>query len=324
MDITAAAADRLSTIASGGVRFLEAYAAVLFVYDRSPGIGPGGILGRALDLKPDLDEEVIGSVLDVMCRRGRGWMDCGTVQSSLNEAYLGWADGMALRVLESGGLDGTDVTEGDRELLRRCIAGESSVDEVIAQVIAGHTVTDEGGDEDEDPLTAGEAADVLTSMEGIRRGDCTCIPRGSAEMVIASLLEGGGDVAGEALDALEDAILESEDGMLPVGRAEPFLTAIEDHRADDDTHAFAMLIRRGLETGLSKKRLLEICGTYRDLTPLSKASIGGDSVEMLRTWMQNYAFYVFRNRSDDPVVAKLLEDRRERLDRIQRLIERME
>ena len=71
------------------------------------------------------------------------------------------------------------------------------------------------------------------------------------------------------VDAIEDS-----GGAGASAEAEPLLRALEERFGDEDTHAFAMLMRRGLEAGLPRDGILRICGTYRDL--MSKRRQGSD------------------------------------------------
>lgn len=99
------AADRLSAIAGRGERYLEAYAVVLSIYDRSPGCRPAQVLERALDLKPDLGDEAMSALMAII--HDRNWRNGRGPSEGLDETILREA-------IASVEIEGMTLTESDR------------------------------------------------------------------------------------------------------------------------------------------------------------------------------------------------------------------
>ena len=97
---------------------------------------------------------------------------------------------------------------------------------------------------------------------------------------------------------------------------------------------FMKVFERALDEGLTADRLQQISETFWFYfcyhLRLHRDCHENVSAETLRIWrealpeagevygerMQNYAYYLFPDGSDDPVIKELLKDRRERLDKL--------
>lgn len=86
---------------------------------------------------------------------------------------------------------------------------------------------------------------------------------------------------------------------------------------------FVSVFGEALERELSDNRLMQIAGTFRDylgsITDNSESQ--DDALYTSEYKMQNYAYYLFPDGSDDPIVSGLLKDREERLRTVSELME---